>query len=753
MPFFQAYATQHPLPHNPLRQAPLLGYALMLVAGISVAWSARSVITSSLWMGLASTCAMLALMLTYKNAHLHHRRAATIAGYATLALAGATLCQIAYEKVLVEWPTEPQTWTLRILSIHKMHDNGATIDAEVIGASRDVNGKNVRLSLRGKECKLLAVDDIIAYQGALSEAWQAGNPGEFDYRSYLITHHISGTAFADEKAWIRLRHDAHTWLRTRLLRLRQTLVEKYARHIEGSNLGIVAALTLGDKTVLDADTRALFSDTGTSHILALSGLHLSIIFTLMQWGLLRWVKRRKLFIATHLLAITSLWLFVLMTGSPLSLQRAACMFTLMQLSACLHRSRGTTLNNLSLAAVVMLTLSPLSLFDVGFQMSFAAVLSIVLVDKYLWSRFPLPQLYQPVQFTIPPNKFKNFSVRHIVLTKQQMYRAVKRLVGKMYLFFRSAIYPFITVSLSAQAGTLPFIIYYFHRVPTYGVLANFIVIPAAYCLLAGAFLFFIAPTRLMQDTIAQMLRTVTELMTKGLESINSWPHAVVTMYPTVFTLIVMVVTPCLVYAFLNSQRRRLRLRLIATCTLLVAGSMGAEAYRLRPDRLPQQIIIYNVPHTTIVHFVVSARHSYLYSSVDADSTQLRMKYIEQTFFTPRHISPPTLLTHNTERHPDLLREGEYFNLRQTSLFLLRQNVRGTHTDQPLSIDVLVVCRGCRDSLLTVRKVLHPRQIVLDVTLTPYYRNRWKRECQRANLPCHDMLTEGAFFLPIQSSKP
>jgi competence protein ComEC len=203
---------------------------------------------------------------------------------------------------------------------------------------------------------------------------------------------------------------------------------------------VVAAMALGDKSALTHDLKDTYSRTGASHVLALSGLHLGIIYTLLSML----VVGRRWQTVTQVIMIISIWAFVFLVGMPTSVVRAAVMLTVYALLALGHRRR-MSVNTLAFTAIAMLLVSPRALFDVGFQMSFMAVFCILLF---------VPLFLRPV------------SARYLMT-----HRLARWLLSM------------VAVSVAAQIGVAPLIAYYFGRFSCYFLLTNFIVIPAATAIL------------------------------------------------------------------------------------------------------------------------------------------------------------------------------------------------------------------------------------------------------------------------------
>lgn len=215
-------------------------------------------------------------------------------------------------------------------------------------------------------------------------------------------------------------------------------IEKHMQDlsIADQDLAVVSAMALGDKSTLSQETKESYSRSGASHILAVSGLHIGIIFQLFVI-LLGGKKHRKVNIG---LSIAAVWMYVVFIGMPASAVRSAVMISCYGFVELSYR-RGSPINTLAFAYVLMLLINPLNLFDISFQMSFLAVFSILLI---------FPPLY------------KTWHPAH----------SVSRWIWGL-----------LCVSLAAQLGTVPLIAYYFNRISCYSLLTSFIAIPAATAIL------------------------------------------------------------------------------------------------------------------------------------------------------------------------------------------------------------------------------------------------------------------------------
>jgi len=261
------------------------------------------------------------------------------------------------------------------------------------------------------------------------------------------------------------------------LQQRERLLQRYRQQgLEGDAYAMVAAMTLGDRTAVDGRLRQTYNVSGASHVLALSGLHMGIIYALLS---LLTIGRRWRFLS-QVIIVLSIWAFVFLVGLPTSAVRAASMLTLYALLSLGYRDR-LSLNALAFTAIVMLLVDPYLLFDVGFQMSYLAVLSIL-----VWT---------PVM---------NGWLGDDVL---QRHRWLRWLWG------------LLTVSVAAQLGVAPLIAYYFGRFSTCFLLTNLVAIPGVTLIL------YLSLATLLWAPMAVPLTAVVGFMNRCLEAITRLPGA------------------------------------------------------------------------------------------------------------------------------------------------------------------------------------------------------------------------------------
>ncbi len=264
-------------------------------------------------------------------------------------------------------------------------------------------------------------------------------PYQFNYNRYLVDKGIYYSAVLGVESWVKQSHSFSLYAFAQ--ELRTTLLNKFQENgLKGQELGIVSALVLGDKQFLDKQTKSDYADAGAMHVLAVSGLHIGIVYLFLTsfFNLLTGRKRRKL--PETVIILLGIWFFAFISGLSISVIRSAIMFTVLAIGGLFKRNISVY-NTIAFSAFVLLLYKPSYLFDIGFQLSYAAVLGIVV-------------FYPTV------NNWLTFKSKIV-----------------------TALWELTAVSLVAQIVTLPLVLFSFHQIPLYGILSNLFVVYLASILL------------------------------------------------------------------------------------------------------------------------------------------------------------------------------------------------------------------------------------------------------------------------------
>ena len=256
----------------------------------------------------------------------------------------------------------------------------------------------------------------IIFETQLHPIKDNNNPGEFKYKKFMENKGIRYQTFLKSNITILSIEDYS--LKNQAAKIRSNLIDKYKKAgIKGDEFAVIAALTLGDKSHLNSDLKHKFSATGAMHVLAVSGLHVGILYLVLTNFLS--LFRKKNHVLSGIAAILFLWTFAFITGLSTSVMRACTMLSFIIIAETLKR-KTNIYNTLSLSAFILILINPLVIYEVGFQLSYAAVTSIV---------FFQPKIYNLLK---TESKFIGYPLK------------------------------LLSVSIAAQIGTFPISIFYFH---------------------------------------------------------------------------------------------------------------------------------------------------------------------------------------------------------------------------------------------------------------------------------------------------
>lgn len=313
--------------------------------------------------------------------------------------------------------------------------------------------------------------------------------GHFDYVRYQHIHGVVARTYINKDSWKRSRVSMRRLgVMQRVLIGMRSARDRLLSHNEIHNMSesayaVVAAMTMGDRSRLTRELRQSYAASGASHVLALSGLHLGVIYGLLS---LIFVHRRMRVLG-QVLAMVAIWAYAALVGMPPSVLRSATMLTLFAFVVLTGR-RQVSLNTLAFAAVLQLVANPLALWDVGFQMSFLAVLGIVMLNMRL-SNVETPAC-----------------------------------IGRWRVI--GWVWSLVKVSLAAQLAVAPLSMYYFGTFPCYFLLTNLVAIPLATIIVYTSIVMYALGFWVwMQGVVATFVGWMATLMNTSLGFIASLPGA------------------------------------------------------------------------------------------------------------------------------------------------------------------------------------------------------------------------------------
>lgn len=687
---------------NSLLRYPFLRLLASLATGIACGQALPQA-----WPPTVTVCAALLLFTVYL---LCRRHLPSIFGLFTAAffiLLGHQLMSRHIAHTLYPFPPDAATWQVKLTSQPEEKAKSLLLEATLEGVSRNDSLLTARhpTSLllyfpKDSTAHSLRRGDRLLIHARLAMPTPNGNPCEFNYPRYLLHKGIGGTGYVPLHRWKVIAHDSTRSLTQQAADYRQRVVAHYRRlGFSGDELAVLSALTVGEKSELSEEISETYSATGAAHVLALSGLHIGLLYALFNYLLTPlWRRQRNLKPLCTLAIVAVMWLFALLTGLSPSVVRAVSMFSLLSV-ASLRSERTLTPNSLAATAFLMLLIHPAWLFDVGFQLSFCAVAGILLLKP------GLDRLWRP---------------RHPLLLKLR---------------------DLLTVSLAAQAAVAPLLMLYFARFSVHFLLTNLWVIPLVTLIMYAALLMLLlSPFPGLQALFAPVVELLIRFQHTGLRHIEALPASTIdriSLHPAEAAFLLAIIL--LLAGYLN-HRSHLRLSILLGSLLLFSAVHCAYLHHCRPRAA---IAFYNYRSCPAVHLMTDSRHSWL---VCADSTMTavsglkrslasywnRMKLAEPQLAGPGH----PLIAQDTPGLCMLFYGGKRIGL-------LSGNYRPqVEVPRRYTVDYLYLSEGFRGNMQQLTRHLHINQVVLDGSLPAYLRQRLGNECRQLGIPCHDLSAGG-----------
>jgi competence protein ComEC len=525
-----------------------------------------------------------------------------------------------------------------------------------------------------------------------------GNPGAFDFKKYALFQGITHQVYLQQNNFRILDRTSCSWIRHHIFNLRNWVLQTLRSYIKGrTELGLAEALLIGYKDDLDKNLIQSYSNTGVVHVIAISGLHLGLIYLLL--GLLcKPLSRRKKFSwLSPILVIAGLWCFTLLAGAQPSVLRSAVMFTCIVVGEKLNR-RSSIYNTLAFSAFLLLCYNPFWLWDVGFQLSYSAVLSIVIFMRPVYNIF----------------YFKN------------------RIVD----FF----WKLNAVTLAAQILTTPLSMYHFSQFPNYFFLTNFIAVPLSSLILLGEILLcaisFIAE---IASFLGDLLEWLIGIMNQCVQNVESMPFSIWSGLQINFAQLLFLYLFIAVFTFtlLEKTWQGLKWALLSFVTFMILRTFSfANAGQ------QQTLIIYNIPQKTAMDFIIG-RHVFYFG----DSTVLKDQHHFNNYLKPCRIK------YRVDQ--GIAPATPRFSAGYISFANFRIIVGNEHrkyrssTGEKIRIDLLFMPRNSKASIQDLANFFSIQRVVLDGSAPAWKIKSWKSICDSLGISNHDISTKGAFVMTLR----
>ncbi len=578
---------------------------------------------------------------------------------------------------------------------------------------KELNSNDSWLRVKGKVLVYIRIDSLIStpsYGDLLliskipQELSPPLNPGPFDFQKWLNRREIYHQLFLKSDDYLIVGHDQGNALLATAIKWRNYLLKSIRdAGITGQEEAVLSALILGQDDEIDPDLRNSYSTAGVMHILAVSGMHVGLIYAALCLILRFPGKRRKANIFKAFFLIICLWFYAMLTGLSPSVLRAAMMLSFLVLGVSLQRS-SNPLNILAASAIALfLIFSPALVFSAGFQLSFLAVVGILF-------------LYKPLHNSYTPTSWLGAQVWSIV-----------------------------SVSIVAQLATFPLSLYYFHRFPNYFLISNLIVIPLGTLIIFGGIIvLFLSWWPAAAMFFGKILSLLIQALNGTVSTLGRLPGSSTDgiFLSAPFMLLLYF---CIILFALFLLLKRPAYLLYSCWILSVLLSMNiCHSYK---SSIQNFVLISHSYRQSYIQFYQGKNVLSFTDSLMSKDVKMRNR-ISEGYFLEKGIKNEHLISMS---NPDtvagsfggILKCFPFVDFKRSRFYFLTEENKGM---KPVSayVDYLLISGNPKISLKDWLKDVDCRNIIADASNSSWRINEWKTFCDQNEINFIDVSQNGAF---------
>jgi competence protein ComEC len=611
-----------------------------------------------------------------------------------------------FKQFLTENPQSEQIILATVTDFSERPNNyRLTLSCQKMGTAADsmhdcVGNALVYIRKDSSEKETPQYGDLILIKSKLHAVEPLKNPDAFDFQKYLHRQNIHYQTFATLDDVQILAQRRGNPIQQFAVDCQQLLLSILKKHLTTDReFAVGSALLLGYRDAVDEDVRNAYVQTGSMHILAVSGMHILLIFNGLQWIFKIYKSGNRRFRWTKaILSLLLIWLFALITGLSASVLRAAVMATFLAVGQTIKR-RGNIYNILAASAFMLLIWNPMFLFDVGFQLSYFAVIGIV-----------------------------------------YFYPKIQKLVISKYKI-TNWIWDALAIGFAAQLVVTPLSLYYFHQFPTYFWLSGLLAVPVSSgALYVGIALFFFDWVPYLSYILGKILFGCIYLMNEIIFLIQRFPLAVVDKLS--FSLIaVLLFYPALIHIIFAIKSRKLREFWGPLSIIIVLNTLYAFSTIRHIDQ--KRIVIYHVYKNSLIDFM-DGETCYSFSKKENGNqdTIRALKFAADNHRTQLQIN--RIRTFDFDDTLKIANFNYYQGICQFDSFRLAIIDRLPNAPISVTFDAVLIRNNPRFSIEELSQKVQFKQMIFDVSNSRYHVDKWENMCITLGIPFYNIAELGAW---------
>lgn len=554
----------------------------------------------------------------------------------------------------------------------------------------------------------LRYGDVIAFYEPPDMVEPPKNPEQFDYQKYLYRKGILRQVYLKNDAWEELGINHANPIYAFSYRLRDFLLNTMCDlGIEGDEYAVAAAILLGYDDTLPTELRQKYVAAGSMHILCVSGMHVGVVFMVFSY-LLGFLNRRKPWqnVLKQSLLLLLIWFYALLAGLAPSILRSTIMLSFVIIGDMLKRE-GVLLNSLAASAFLLLCIDPANLFNVGFLLSYCAVIGIVVLQRPIYNLF----------YT----KFK----------------------------FLDKIWELTAVTLAAQIATAPFSIYYFHQFPSYFWLSNLFMGPISTAVIIGGMvMLLVCFIPYINIGVAFCVKWMIYAMNFIVTRVEDMPYSIIKgLYVNTLEFCCLIVALLLLMMLIEHKKKFVVFGMLFMLSVFSVSQLIRSMYQ----RTQMSLTVYLMSKNTAIDFVCGTEHVLLCDTmVMNDPSQVSFSVenhlISEGVYKNGTMLPlccPNFENHYMKKSKNMVSFGG-----KTIAFFDKNSTFGVKLPFQPHVDYFVVHGRGKVDLEKLLNCYVVDLLIIDGSISDYLRNRIIEKAEDVGQEYYDVKTSGAFVLRL-----
>lgn len=549
----------------------------------------------------------------------------------------------------------------------------------------------------------LKYGDEIIFRTQLKEIPDPLNPGELNYKQSLRRKGIRYQSFIEKNSWQKTAEEQGNFFMTIAYNLRDKFLKTLSQYeMDGPEYGVIAAILLGFNDKLDPELSAHYSGAGVTHVLSVSGMHVGVIYMILNFFLQFLDKNKHTKIVKFFALIILIWLYAAITGLSPSVLRSAMMFSFIAIGNTL-KQKVNTYHSLLASLLFILMLDPFAIFNIGLQLSYLAVFGIV------WLQRPIYNLW------IPKLKVVNWA------------------------------WELIAVSLAAQLVTTPISIYYFHQFPNYFILSNLLVVLiSSFVIYSGVAVLVFSFWPWLADLLSMVMVWLIKAMNFITIYISDLPgsktanidldfHSMLILYGVIIGSLL---------ALIYRSKKMIWFAMI--CSFVFLLLLTIDNYQ---EFHSNRMTVYALNKQTVIDIktsnqLISLCDSSIYYSKNSTPFQAKTCRIEEG------VQPDSilLLTNSTKWNQNrVVIESQFLKLGDKRVALVNKQPFAV-TEKSVEVDYAIVYGNPKLKMGMASKAIHAKIWAFDGSNSSYKVDKWIKDCDSLHLKTYAITKKGALIV-------